>query len=75
VMKPLALGSFFGPFLGISFSLIAVRYTEAGIASTIMALTPILIIAPAAIIYKEKVTFAEVAGAIISVGGVSLFFI
>ncbi|HOU02640.1 MAG: EamA family transporter [Bacteroidales bacterium] len=74
-MKPLALGSFFGPFLGISFSLIAVRYTEAGIASTIMALTPILIIAPAAIIYKEKVTFAEVAGAIISVGGVSLFFI
>jgi len=74
-MKPLTLGSFFGPFLGISFSLIAVRYTEAGIASTIMALTPILIIAPAAIIYKEKVTFAEVAGAIISVGGVSLFFI
>jgi drug/metabolite transporter (DMT)-like permease len=74
-MKPLTLGSFFGPFLGISFSLIAVRYTEAGIASTIMALTPILIIAPAAIIYKEKVTFLEVAGAIISVGGVSLFFI
>ena len=74
-MKPLTLGAFFGPFLGISFSLIAVRYTEAGIASTIMALTPVLIIAPAAIIYKEKVTFTEVAGAIISVGGVSLFFI
>lgn len=74
-MKPLTLGAFFGPFLGISFSLIAVRYTEAGIASTIMALTPVLIIAPAAFIYKEKVTFTEVAGAIISVGGVSLFFI
>ncbi len=74
-MKPLTLGSFFGPFLGISFSLIAVRYTDAGIASTIMALTPVIIIAPAAIIYKEKVTFAEVLGALISVGGVSLFFI
>lgn len=74
-MKPLTLGSFFGPFLGISFSLIAVRYTDAGIASTIMALSPVLIIAPAAVIYKEKVTFAEVLGAMISVGGVSLFFI
>ncbi len=74
-MKPLTLGSFFGPFLGIAFSLIAVRHTDAGIASTIMALSPVLIIAPAAVIYKEKVTFAEVLGAIISVGGVSLFFI
>ena len=38
------LGAFFGPFLGVSFSLIAVKYTEAGIASTIMALVPVFII-------------------------------
>jgi len=73
-MKPLTLGAFFGPFLGVSFSLISVKYTEAGIASTIMALVPVLIIIPAVVLYKERVTFAEIAGALISVGGVALFF-
>jgi drug/metabolite transporter (DMT)-like permease len=74
-MKLLSLGAFFGPFLGVSFSLIAVIYTEAGIASTIMALVPIFIIIPYAIIYKERIKPAEVIGAIISVTGVALFFI
>jgi drug/metabolite transporter (DMT)-like permease len=73
-MKSLTLGAVFGPFLGISFSLIAVKYTEAGIASTIMAIVPILIIAPSVFIYKEKITKAEVIGAVISVFGVALFF-
>lgn len=73
-MKSLTLGAVFGPFLGISFSLIAVRYTEAGIASTIMAIVPILIIAPSVFIYKEKITKAEFIGAVISVCGVALFF-
>jgi drug/metabolite transporter (DMT)-like permease len=74
-MKLLSFGAFFGPFLGVSFSLVAVMYTEAGIASTIMALVPIFIIIPAAILYREKIKPAEVAGAIISVAGVALFFI
>jgi len=74
-MKSLSLGAFFGPFLGVSFSLIAVKYTEAGIASTIMALVPVFIIAPAVVMYKEKVTLPEIAGAIISVAGVALFFL
>ena len=68
------LGAFFGPFLGVSFSLIAVKYTEAGIASTIMALVPVFIILPAVVLYKEKVTLSEMIGAFVSVGGVALFF-
>ena len=70
-----SLGAFFGPFLGVSFSLIAVKYTEAGVASTIMSLVPVFIILPAVVLYKEKVTFSEILGAIVSVGGVALFFI
>jgi drug/metabolite transporter (DMT)-like permease len=68
------LGAFFGPFLGVSFSLVAVKYTEAGIASTIMALVPVFIILPAVALYKEKVTLSEMTGAFVSVGGVALFF-
>lgn len=74
-MKSLSLGAFFGPFLGVSFSLLSVKYTKAGIASTIMALTPVFILLPATLLYNEKVTKAEVAGAIISVAGVALFFV
>jgi len=74
-MLTTSTGAFFGPFLGVSFSLISIKFTEAGIASTIMALVPVLIILPAVVLYRQKVTFAEVAGAIISVAGVALFFI
>jgi len=70
-----SLGAFFGPFLGVSFSLVAIKYTEAGIASTIMALVPVFIILPAVILYKQKVTFTELLGAVVSVGGVALFFL
>jgi drug/metabolite transporter (DMT)-like permease len=69
------LGAFFGPFLGVSFSLIAVKYTETGIASTIMALVPVFIIIPAIAIFRQKVTLPEIFGAIVSVAGVALFFL
>ena len=55
-----SLGAFFGPFLGVSFSLVAIKYTEAGIASTIMALVPVFIIIPAVAFLKEKVTCISV---------------
>jgi len=74
-MIPTTLGAFFGPFLGVSFSLIAIKFTEAGIASTIMALVPVLIIIPTVMVYRQKVTLPEIIGAVVSVTGVALFFI
>jgi len=74
-MVGIATGSFFGPFLGVSFSLLAVTHTQTGIASTIMAIVPVLIIVPAIILYHQKVTIFETIGAIISVVGVAFFFI
>ncbi len=74
-MSRIMLGSVFGPFLGVSFSLIAVKYASAGVASTLMAVVPIMIIAPSVFILHHKVTLREVIGAIVSVSGVVLFFI
>jgi drug/metabolite transporter (DMT)-like permease len=70
-----SLGAFFGPFLGVSFSLIAVKYTETGIASTIMSLVPVFIILPAVVLFRQRVTLPELLGAVVSVGGVALFFL
>ena len=74
-IKRIVLGSFFGPFLGVSFSLLAIQHTDVGIASTLMALVPVLIILPSVILFKQKVTLIEIAGAVLSVIGVSMFFI
>jgi drug/metabolite transporter (DMT)-like permease len=65
----------FGPFVGVGFSLMAVQYTAAGIASTLMAMTPIIILLPSYWLFHEKITWRAVIGAIISVFGVSLFFL
>ena len=65
----------FGPFVGVGFSLMAVQHTSAGIASTLMALTPIIIILPSYWLCHQKITWRSVVGAVISVIGVSLFFL
>ena len=65
----------FGPFVGVGASLLAVQYTAAGIASTLMALTPIIIILPAWWLFKQPITMKSLLGALISVIGVSLFFL
>ncbi len=74
-MKWLIVGSFFGPFLGVSFSLMAVQHTKAGIAQTIMSLVPVLIIPPSLLINKEKPKVREIIGALIAVAGVTVFFL
>jgi drug/metabolite transporter (DMT)-like permease len=65
----------FGPFVGVSASLLATQYTSTGIAQTLFALTTILIIAPAALLFHQRVTLREIVGAVISVAGVCLFFV
>lgn len=73
-MKMMLTAVMFGPFLGVGFSLMAVQYTNVGIAQTLMALTPILIILPSYWIFKQPVTLKGVIGACVSVVGAALFF-
>ncbi|MGO8692782.1 MAG: DMT family transporter [Rectinemataceae bacterium] len=74
-LASLTIGSFFGPFLGVSLSLLAVQSTKAGIAAAIMSIMPVLIIAPYAVIYKERVKVREVLGALAAVAGVFVLFL
>lgn len=74
-MKYATIITVFGPVLGVSLSLMAVRYASAGIASTLMALSPVLIIAPEVIINKKKIRVKEIAGLVVSITGVALFFL
>ena len=74
-MQYTVLTTLFGPVLGVSLSLMAVRYANAGIASTLMALTPVLIILPYALIHRQRVRARELIGVAVSMTGVALFFL
>lgn len=68
-------GAVFGPFLGVVLSLFAAQRTHAGVVSTLMALTPVLIIPPTILVFKQQVRALEVAGALAAVAGSALFFL
>jgi len=70
----IAVGSIFGPFIGVGALLYALQHAEAGVVATISSLTPVLIIAPSIIFFKKRISFLEIAGAFIAVGSVSLLF-
>lgn len=68
----ISIGAFTGPFLGVGLSLVAIKYTETGVASTIMALVPVMVLPFAIIFYKEKISRRAIAGALLAVAGVAI---
>lgn len=74
-MRQISIGAFFGPFLGVSLGLYAAQNTETGVAATIIALVPVLMIPAAIFVLKERVTPREAAGALLAVAGVALLFV
>ncbi|HTR81214.1 MAG TPA: DMT family transporter [Bacteroidota bacterium] len=68
-------GAIFGPYLGITFSLIAITYTKVGIAATLMATVPIMMLPLVKLVYKEKLSWHAVVGACVAVGGVAILFL
>ena len=70
-----AIGALLGPVTGVTLSLYAVQHTATGVAASIMAVTPILVIPVAAIVYRERITARSVLGAMVAVVGVVLLFL
>jgi drug/metabolite transporter (DMT)-like permease len=71
----IASGTVIGPFLGVWLSQIAVQQSYVGIASTLMAMTPIVILPISKFYYKEKVSYRAVIGTVIALVGVAIIFI
>jgi drug/metabolite transporter (DMT)-like permease len=67
-------GAFVGPFLGVWLSLIAVQSVKVGIASTLMAMTPILLLPLVHWIYHERISPRAIAGTVVAVSGVAAMF-
>lgn len=68
-------GSVFGPFAGVWLSVVAVRYTETGVASTLMSMVPIMILPAAVILYRERISFRAFFGTAIAIAGIAMLFL
>ena len=68
-------GAILGPFVGVWLSLVSVKHIEAGVAATIMAIVPVLILPLVVLVLHERVTSRAVLGAIVAVGGVAMLFL
>jgi drug/metabolite transporter (DMT)-like permease len=74
-MKNTAIGAVVGPFFAVSLSLFALQRVSAGIVSTLVGLTPVLIILPEVLFLKRKIKPVEIIGAVLAVAGTAVFFI
>lgn len=68
-------GTVFGPYLGITFSMIAITYTKVGIAATLMSTMPVIMLPLVKYIYKDKLGWRAIIGAFITVAGVAILFL
>jgi len=74
-IRLLALGALVGPVLGVSSSLFAVQNTEVGVASTLMALPPVILLPISYFAFKEKIGWQAVAGTLLAILGVAVLFL
>jgi drug/metabolite transporter (DMT)-like permease len=72
--RAILAGAFVGPFLGIWLSLVAVQNARLGIAATLMALPPILLIPIEFLVYGQRVSRRGILGTIVAITGVALIF-
>ena len=71
----LITAAFIGPVAGVWLSLVAITHTETGIAATLMALVPIVIIPIDVLIHRRLPSVRAVLGATVALAGVALILL
>ena len=73
--KYLLGGAFFGPFLGVYLSLLAVQATQVGVASTLMSLPPVFLLPISHFVFGERIGLRAVAGTLVAIAGVAMLLL
>lgn len=68
-------GALAGPFLGVTFSMLAIQHTQVGVASTLMALPPVILLPVGYYIFQEGFGWQAVLGTFLTMAGVGLLFL
>ena len=68
-------GSLIGPFIGVWLSIVAVQQAPVGIASTLMALSPIILIPLDHWVFHAKISSRSVVGTVVALAGATILFL
>jgi len=71
----ISAGALTGPVLGVTLSLVAIAHTHIGVASTLMSLTPVLLLPVSHFLFREKITARAVVGTLVALLGVVMLFL
>lgn len=71
----IAAGATTGPLLGVTLSMLAIQHAEVGIASTLMALPPLILLPISYFLYKERFGWQAIVGTVIALVGVGMLFL
>jgi drug/metabolite transporter (DMT)-like permease len=74
-LKPLTAGAVGGPFIGVWLSLIAVQLAPLGIASTLMSLTPVILLPVSYFWFGERFGILAIVGTAVAFAGTALLFL
>ncbi|HSD62347.1 MAG TPA: DMT family transporter [Ignavibacteriaceae bacterium] len=74
-LKATIAATVLAPVLGVTLSLVAIEFTKVGIASTLMALVPIIMLPISKYYYRENLSTQAISGAFIAVAGVVILFL
>jgi drug/metabolite transporter (DMT)-like permease len=74
-LVPIVGGALTGPFIGVWLSMVAVQRAPVGIASTLMAMSPIMLIPLSRWVFRERVSLRAVAGTAVALVGAAIIFL
>ena len=70
----LLAGTITGPVIGVSFSMLAIQFTAVGVASTLIATTPVFMLPLGYFVFKERFGWQAILGTMLTIAGIWLLF-
>ncbi len=74
-LVPVVGGALTGPFAGVWLSMVAVQQAPVGIASTLMAMSPIMLIPLSYWVFHERISLRAVAGTAVALVGATIILL
>ncbi|MEZ4388253.1 MAG: DMT family transporter [Candidatus Krumholzibacteriia bacterium] len=71
----LAVATFFGPYVSVYISILAIRHAEAGVAQVLLGTVPIFVLLPAWLVYRDRPTVLALVGVVVAVAGGAILFL
>ena len=71
----LVLATFFGPYLSVYISILAINHAETGVAQVLLGTVPVFVLVPAWLVYRDRPSPMALVGVVVAVAGGAVLFL